>query len=169
MKALIISDSHGWKKELAAVRDRHQHEVDVIFHCGDSELPVEAAELEGMEAVGGNCDLGNYPDEIVKSVGSERFFAGHGHLFGIKMSEMNLVYKGMENDATICLFGHTHQPVAVMSKGLLLVNPGSIREPRGYPTGSYAIIEAYDETYSVRFFDLSGQELQDLSKTFPKG
>ncbi|ADH98925.1 metallophosphoesterase family protein [Salisediminibacterium selenitireducens] len=169
MKALILSDSHGWKKEVATVRDRHQDEVDVIFHCGDSELPYDAPELKGIEAVGGNCDLGSdYPDEIVTSIGEERFFAGHGHLFGIKMSELNLVYKGMENDASICLFGHTHQPVAVMNKGLLLVNPGSMREPRGYPTGSYAIIESDEETYQVRFFSVDGQELGDLSKTFPK-
>lgn len=168
MKALILSDSHGWRKEVTKVRERHESEVDVIFHCGDSELPYDAPELEGMEAVGGNCDIGAYPDEIVKSVGGERFFAGHGHLFGIKMSELNLVYKGMENEATICLFGHTHQPAAVMSKGLLLVNPGSIREPRGYPVGSYAVIESDEASYRVVFYDLDGQELRDLSKTFPR-
>lgn len=169
MKALIISDSHGWVKEVGQVRDRHKEEVDIMIHCGDSELKKDTPELEGIHTVSGNCDFGkDFPDEIIEDAGNERIFAGHGHLFGIKMSELNLIYKGQEAEANICLFGHTHEPTAVFSRGLLLVNPGSLREPRGYPTGSYAIIKADESEYTVSFYKLNGEELTDLTKTFPK-
>lgn len=169
MKALIVSDSHGWTKQLHKIIERHQNDVDIIFHCGDSELSNTAPELEGVHVVQGNCDLlGDFPTEIVKEVDGYRFFVCHGHLLNVKMTEMNLIYKARENEATIACFGHTHVPVAVMEDDLLIVNPGSIRQPRRYPVGTYAIIEADETEIRVDYFSVDGTHEKNLSKIFSK-
>lgn len=38
MNVLIISDSHGLEEELQTIAKRHEAEVDLMIHCGDSEL-----------------------------------------------------------------------------------------------------------------------------------
>lgn len=167
MKALILSDSHGWTRQLNDIIQRHQDEIDVIFHCGDSELATSASELAGVDTVRGNCDfLGEFPEYIVKDVNGIRFFVCHGHLLNVKMTEMNLIYKAKENDAAIACFGHTHVPVAVMEDNLLIVNPGSIRQPRNYPRGTYAIIETNKTQVKVDFYSVNGEHEKNLSKIF---
>ena len=38
MKVLFVSDSHGLTAELEILVEKHQDEVDLFIHCGDSEL-----------------------------------------------------------------------------------------------------------------------------------
>jgi putative phosphoesterase len=45
-------------------------------------------------------------------------------------------------DADILLTGHTHLPIAIQTNGLLVVNPGSVGQPKdGDPRAAYAVIE----------------------------
>ncbi len=69
MRALIISDSHGWADELKKVIDRHKNEVDVMIHCGDSELEKNHPAIQGMNIVKGNCDYGDdFPEEWTETI-----------------------------------------------------------------------------------------------------
>ena len=47
-----------------------------------------------------------------------------------------------ESDCQILVLGHTHKPYAIEHEGDLLLNPGSVGQPRdGDPRASYAIVE----------------------------
>ncbi|MDQ0256473.1 putative phosphoesterase [Evansella vedderi] len=169
MRALIMSDSHGWEQEVADVIDRHQNEVDAIFHCGDSELFGESDLLKNVSTVRGNCDFdADFPEEVVEEVKGVTFFAAHGHLLNVKMTAMNLVYKGQEVGADIVCFGHTHVPVAFEEQGIIIINPGSMRLPRQVSVGTYVIVEENDGNIEVSFYSLDGKKQDNLSKTFLK-
>ncbi|UCZ52152.1 metallophosphoesterase [Bacillus shivajii] len=169
MKALIMSDSHGWTEEVQQVVDRHKNEVDVMFHCGDSELKADAPCLQNVRTVRGNCDFDStFKEELVEEVVETRFFVAHGHLLNVKMTEMNLLFKGEETGADIICYGHTHIPVAVQEKGKVIINPGSMRLPRQVKEGTYVILEATDATFHVTFFNMDGEKVENLSKSFSK-
>lgn len=169
MKALIMSDTHGWEKEVEDVLSRHRGEVDAVFHCGDSELSPDNRVLENVYTVKGNCDFGpGFPEEIVETVKNTTFFIGHGHLLNVKMTEMNLIYKGEESRADVICYGHTHTVAAVQKNGMVILNPGSLRLPRQYDKGTYVILETDDRSVNVNFYSLDGKHLEDLSRTFLK-
>ncbi|MCD8510304.1 MAG: metallophosphoesterase [Bacillus sp. (in: Bacteria)] len=167
MRALIMSDSHGWEKELAAVIERHRGEVDALFHCGDSELAEESPVLDNVYTVRGNCDFGSgFPEEINEEVNGVNFYIAHGHLLNVKMTAMNLVYKAQESGADIVCFGHTHVPIAFEEKGIIIVNPGSMRLPRQVKVGTYVLVEKTGTEIDVAYYSIAGVKLDDLSKTF---
>ncbi len=167
MKVLIMSDSHGWEKEVEEVIDRHKEEVEGILHCGDSELNASAPVFENTTVVRGNCDMDDgLPEEAVEDFGGIRFFAAHGHLLNVKTTEMNLIYKAQESEADVVCFGHTHTPTAVQEKGTLLINPGSMRLPRQYPEGTYVLLEKNQDEVHVSFRNMKGEPVEELSKTF---
>ena len=70
---------------------------------------------------------------------------------GVKSGLTQLIGKGLEVGATVILFGHTHLPAVVSSAGMLLVNPGALKE--GLP-GSYAIVSVQGATASAEIFRL---------------
>ncbi len=51
MNVLIISDSHGLEEELQTIAKRHEAEVDLMIHCGDSELETGHPALDSYEVV----------------------------------------------------------------------------------------------------------------------
>ena len=73
MKALIVSDSHSSVKELQQLKEKYEGKVDIMIHCGDSELTPAHEELQGFHVVKGNCDYANFQDEIVTDVDGIRF------------------------------------------------------------------------------------------------
>ncbi|SDN57684.1 metallophosphoesterase family protein [Alkalicoccus daliensis] len=167
LKVLIMSDSHGWREEVAEVIHRHADEAAGIIHCGDSELQADAEVFEETQVVRGNCDMdGALPEEIKKKFGSLTFFVAHGHLLNVKTTAMNLLYKAEETEADIVCFGHTHVPAAVQEKGKILINPGSMRLPREYPEGTYVLLEHSENVVRVNFYDMKGNQVEELSKTF---
>ncbi|MBB5172659.1 YfcE family phosphodiesterase [Texcoconibacillus texcoconensis] len=168
MRILITSDSHGWQEPLAKVIDRHESEVDGVIHCGDSELSEDAKELKNVFVVQGNCDFqANFPKEIVDDIQGVRFLAVHGHLHQVKTSPMPLAYRGEEVSANVVCFGHTHVPTAFEEKGMLFINPGSLRLPRSVSVATYVIL-TIDESGSrdVSYYTLEGDRVDALSQTF---
>ncbi|MFD1638906.1 metallophosphoesterase [Evansella tamaricis] len=164
-----MSDSHGWTTEVQQLVKRYENEVDVIIHCGDSELDYHSLELKNIILVRGNCDFGNgFPEEVVKDVKGVRFYVTHGHLLNVKMTEMNLIYKAEETGANVVCFGHTHVPIALQEKRTIIVNPGSMRLPRRVSVGTYVILEDDENKIDVTFYSLAGEKQQELSKTFFK-
>lgn len=160
-----MSDSHGLSDEVKLIKERHQHEVDQLIHCGDSELNIDADELESFMKVAGNCDLDSrFPDELNFSVGELHFFVTHGHLFQVKSNLMPLSYRADELDANIVCFGHSHIAGAELVRNKLFINPGSIRLPRNRKEGTYAILSCENKTnITVDFFDIEGNKVSDLT------
>jgi uncharacterized protein len=166
-KVLVVSDSHGLTKELEVLRDRHLNEVDLMIHCGDSELEPDNKAMSGYLTVMGNCDFGGgYPLETTTEIAGRKFFITHGHKYSVKTSLMNLKYKASEVGADIACFGHSHILGAEVIGDTLFLNPGSIRMPRERSDKTYVILDLSDESIKMSVFDISGHELKDLAYEF---
>ncbi|MQR95371.1 metallophosphoesterase family protein [Fictibacillus phosphorivorans] len=169
-KALIVSDSHGLTDELETLKRRYQDEVDLMIHCGDSELSTSSKEMSGFVTVKGNMDyLGDdFPNEAIELLGDTCIYITHGHLYDVKMSYLSLAYRAEETGATIACFGHSHVAEAFEREGMIFINPGSIRLPRGSFDKTYAILEIEDRSIFVSFYSLDGKRIEQLSRTFEK-
>lgn len=166
MKVLIISDSHGNTDSLIKIKERHQHEVEAMIHCGDSELEDDCKALLGMHVVRGNCDFALFPNEIIQDIGSFQFLITHGHLYSIKSTLMKLKYRALEAGANIVCFGHSHIAGAEMVDGILFINPGSIRLPRMRKEKTYVILNLANGQANVDFYDENGDLLKHMSTAF---
>ncbi|OIJ10321.1 YfcE family phosphodiesterase [Anaerobacillus arseniciselenatis] len=169
MRVLIISDSHGLKEELFQVFDRNKHKVDLIIHCGDSELPKQSfSAYEKLLIVGGNCDFDKkYEEEIFYEKDQLKVFVTHGHLHNVKMSAVKLSYRAEELGAKLVCFGHSHIAAAFVENGVLYINPGSFRLPRKRLERSYAIVDfEKSQEALVTFYDHLGNEVADLKENF---
>ncbi|MDM5315669.1 metallophosphoesterase [Fictibacillus sp. b24] len=167
-KALIVSDSHGLTDELVTLKKRFDSEVDLMIHCGDSELSTNAEELSGFVTVKGNMDyLGDdFPNEAIELLGQTCIYITHGHLYDVKMSYLSLAYRAEETGAKIACFGHSHVAEAFEREGMIFINPGSIRLPRGTFEKTYAVLEIEEGIVSVSFYSLDGIRIDQLCKTF---
>ncbi|WP_110111533.1 metallophosphoesterase [Bacillus sp. CGMCC 1.16541] len=169
MKLLIVSDSHGLEQELLTIKKRHQHEVNAMIHCGDSELPSDSKEMADFLAVRGNCDYDStYVNDCLETFNDLRVFVTHGHLYNVKMSLMNIHYKAREHEADVVCFGHSHVAGAEMIDGTLFINPGSILLPRMRKEPTYAILETNERDMIVHFYEVNGTVMQSMSHTFKK-
>jgi uncharacterized protein len=166
-KVLIVSDSHGQRSELEELKKRHAQEVELMIHCGDSELSSEDKELQGFSVVGGNCDFyGNFENEVLEEAGGLRFFVTHGHLHSVKSSLMKLLYRAEEVNAQIVCFGHSHVLGAEMVHNKLFINPGSLRLPRGRKERTYVILEILGSKVELQVYDFDFGEMVELRETF---
>jgi putative phosphoesterase len=165
-KVLIVSDSHGLTTELEMIRARHLDEVDLMIHCGDSELPPDDKAITGFLTVLGNCDYSGFPLETVAEVAGRKIFITHGHKYSVKTSLINIRYKAQEADADIVCFGHSHILGAEAIGGMLFLNPGSIRLPRERIEKTYIILDLSDEKIVLSVYELSGKPLKNLTREF---
>jgi uncharacterized protein len=169
-KVLIISDSHGLTKELEIIRERHLGEVDLMIHCGDSELMADNKAIEGYLTVMGNCDFtGGYPLETLTEVAGRKILVTHGHRFSVKTSLLKLAYKAEEVSADIVCFGHSHILGAEVIGGRLFLNPGSIRLPRERLEKTYVILDLLDDKINMAVFEVNGKEIGELAFEFVLG
>jgi putative phosphoesterase len=167
MKILIISDSHGLEDELSQINQLYENDVQLMVHCGDSELSYDHSALNGYEVVKGNCDFDKrFPNEVVFEINGQRLFATHGHLYNVKMSLMNITYRAEEVGASIICFGHSHLAGSELIEGRLLINPGSIRQPRERKEPTYCIVEVYNNIVNVVFYNREHAKLNDLCHTY---
>ena len=155
MKLLILSDSHGYLFFLEQILQR-ERDADMIVHLGDGgDDLMPLAELTSGKPVyhcRGNCDSAVYgfPDFVLTEAEGVRIFACHGHRYGVKYGLQNLYFAAREQNAKLCLFGHTHQPFSDFDGDLYMVNPG----PAG--SGYYAVAEL--QNGEVRTFNRSLQK-----------
>lgn len=162
-KILILSDSHGLTHELTEIKERHQ--VDHLIHCGDSELDMDAPELEEYLKVGGNCDDDiRFPEEQIVDTGGLKILFVHGHLHAVKKDLTTLSYRAEELGAHVACYGHTHVADARQVDRQLFINPGSIRLPRGRSEKTYCIMEWENKNHIViTFYEVNGKKVEDLS------
>jgi uncharacterized protein len=165
-KVLIVSDSHGLTKELEMLRERHLNDVDLMIHCGDSQLMPDDSSISGYLTVMGNCDFGGYPLETITEVANRKFFITHGHKYQVKTSLMALNYKAQEVTADIVCFGHSHILGAELIGSTLFLNPGSLRLPRERFEKTYMILELLEGKIHMSVYDISGRELRNLYREF---
>ena len=155
-RILVMSDTHGQKAMISAAVAR-AGEVDMCIHLGDYTQDVKALrKLAGKPvwAVRGNCDLTkDMPEELCIIAEGLTVLLVHGHRYGVKHSLLRLGLHGLEEDANLVLFGHTHVPVEEFYEGVMLYNPGSLGEPRGKKP-SFGIVTADAGVFRIKTYIL---------------
>lgn len=170
MKYLVVSDNHGNREILENLFDRYRGTVDLMIHCGDSELPSDDPLWGGVQKVTGNCDYDSgYPRTLTIDTPFDRIFVTHGHLYDVRFGLQTLSLKAAEEGANLTLFGHTHQIACQQVGDCLFLNPGSIEQPRGnIQEKSYCLIESKEEVFQVQYYRKDFTAIRDLAFTFPK-
>lgn len=133
MRIVVISDTHGSQVDLIDKMTTLQ-KPDLILHLGDNvEDGENISKIFGIETliVKGNGDYNaDYPYDRIVDVAGKRIFMTHGHRYSVKNGHMSLYYKGLETDADVVLYGHTHVPLNLDENGIIIMNPGSPSLPR---------------------------------------
>lgn len=147
MKILCISDSHGAVGNLYDVLEKEKDTKYVIF-LGDG-----LRDLDGLESVflyktflkvQGNCDILSFePTFNSVFLENKKIIFTHGHIHSVKTSLLNLKQTAKENNANICLFGHTHTSFCEFFDGCLFLNPGSLNQNKANKA-TYAVINITD-------------------------
>ncbi|MDA5560322.1 metallophosphoesterase family protein [Exiguobacterium sp. MMG028] len=164
MRFLIVSDSHGLTEELTTIFERHEAEIDDAFHCGDSQLALVNEHLLPYRTVRGNCDFGgDLPLERIETTDAGTILIVHGHHHDVKFDLNRLRYRAEEVGANVVLFGHSHVAGALIEDGVVYINPGSIRMPRGRTDKTYALLDLEKGEAAVRFYrSEDGSHVEDL-------
>ncbi|GFO56143.1 phosphoesterase [Geomonas sp. Red276] len=140
MKLLVISDSHGNYPQAFKAHEL-AGPVDHIIHLGDgsedAKLLEEVLEVPVLR-VAGNCDCDpQLPRELTLKFGDCQVLVTHGNRQAVKSGLGELIGRGKQVGANLILYGHTHLPAVEAADGMLLINPGSLKEGG---SASYAVI-----------------------------
>lgn len=175
----IISDSHGDAKNFLSVLKECENCAALIF-CGDGandlatvlncasqniKIPKVIAFVRGnndmssfaIKKSDGGLQLIKIPDKQILEVAEHKIFITHGHCFGISAGIQTLAYAAMENQCDVALFGHTHIATVAKNNDVVILNPGSIRLPRGGQPKTFAKIylEKKRSPSDYAFFEIS--------------
>lgn len=140
----VVSDTHG-DISGAVIAMKKILPLDFIIHLGDYVEDGQLIEEKvGVPVIGikGNCDFqSTLPEDRLLEIGDKKIFLTHGHRYDVKWNYHKLFYKGLELEADVVLFGHTHVATRFIEEGMLLMNPGSISKPRGREEKTFALLE----------------------------
>lgn len=157
VKIGVVSDSHGSFRNVGRMRNACGR-LDWFFHAGDhiadaARIAVNlGVDPSRVRAVAGNCDFPtSKPEDLVVEIEGVRIYMTHGHGYGVKANLQRIHYRAQEVGARVAIFGHSHIPVLTDVGGVLLLNPGSISEPRR-PTDppSCALLEVEQGSVTAR-------------------
>lgn len=155
MRILVMSDTHGRKKNLDRVL-KLERPYDQVIHLGDiegDEEYLEAAAGCPVAAVRGNNDyFSQLPQEQVIEVAGKRIFLTHGHYYYVVAGLEHLIKEAKGRDVDIVMFGHIHRPVIRQEGTLSVINPGSLSYPRQEDRRPSYIIMEIDEKGDVKYF-----------------
>ncbi len=184
-----------WVREhdAVAVRGNHDHAVAFRVGCGCAPAMREASEETRalMRDLLGPADLdflGSRPLTGDVTLGGVRFHLLHATpsdpLYTyLRPDEESRWAREIESvDADVLLVGHTHLPMVMRVGKRLVVNPGSVGQPRdGDPRAAYAIVEdgeprlervAYDVEATVDALGtkaLSNRTVESLTRLLRSG
>lgn len=169
MKLVAVSDTHGDHQILEDILTQ-QPDADAFFYAGDSEFAASDAIFDHYLAVRGNMDFDQgFPLTRTIAVSGLTVFLTHGHRLLVGTTLKLLIESAEKAHAQVAIFGHTHQLGVEMHQGILVLNPGSISQPRGEFAalgGTYAVIEASAAQFTVTYYLRNGQPAPELKRTF---
>ena len=147
-KVLVLSDTHGCLARLEAVLEwAKELSPGLAVFLGDGIDDVErAATITGFscnwQKVRGNNDFDfSCPATSVFDFSGHGFFICHGQNYKLYDGLDTLAVIAKNNNASVALFGHTHVPHAERRNETLLLNPGSIGNPRSNAGATFAVID----------------------------
>lgn len=155
MRVLVISDTHGYHKNLDRVLELERPYQQVI-HLGDLEGDedyLEAAAGCPVEAVRGNNDyFSSLPQEQMIEIAGKRIFMTHGHYYYVVAGLEHLIKEAKGRDVDIVMFGHIHRPVIRQEGSLTVINPGSLSFPRQEDRKPSYIVMETDAPQGFQYF-----------------
>ncbi len=146
MKILVISDTHK-KLNNAISLLKEITDLDLVIHLGDHYNDAEDLEAIynnlSFEYVAGNCDFAVMEElkEKILEIKGKKILITHGHYYQVKHGYYLLEKLLEEKKVDAIMFGHTHLPVIEYIGEKIIMNPGSLSEPRRGNPPSYAILE----------------------------
>lgn len=136
------------------VRGNHDNAVGRDVDCGCSIKYKELSDAgkiytKGILSKDEKDYLANLPVTLHTEINGTRFLFSHGSPGGdmYKYLRPDVSQKELEEElkdihADIVFIGHTHLPMVRKINGIIVVNPGSVGQPRdGVPMASYAVWE----------------------------
>ncbi|MBO5560069.1 MAG: metallophosphoesterase [Firmicutes bacterium] len=145
MRILVISDTHRKLNRAIELVHDFSKSIDAVIHLGDNTDDVDFIRRNyrlPVYTVAGNCDYGSTaPPENIVTFEDKKVFFTHGHAYNVKYNADMVKERAESFGADICLFGHTHMPCVKIERGIIVMNPGSLTEPRGGSKPSYGIIK----------------------------
>lgn len=93
----------------------------LLYRCG-----VHAYQVAGNNDFGSSCEK-----EFVIQLDGVSVYACHGHTRQVYYTLNSLLYAAREHGAQAALYGHTHVPSVEWQDGVVLLNPGSVRDCTG--------------------------------------
>ncbi len=129
MKILAISDVHGCFEKVYHICKKEN--PDIVLFSGDGlkdviEISDVFSDIKFV-TVRGNCDYDSFSgDEELISIVDKKIYLTHGHLFSVKRNYNYIKERGIELEADIVIFGHTHIPYLETKDNLTLFNPGAV-------------------------------------------
>jgi hypothetical protein len=145
MKLLVFGDSHGRSRAVQRMLRRAEKgtKPDLVLFAGDGLYDALDLRYEGYHvlAVRGNCDLAapsDIPYELTFPVNGKTIYLTHGHRLQVKQGLSLLFARAREVDAALAIYGHTHTQTLEYREGILLLNPGALRD------GGFAIVTVDD-------------------------
>lgn len=144
MRVLVISDTHKYLDKAMHVIET-EGPFDRIFHLGD--MARDARDLEAIyqipvHSVLGNCDYYE-PDGFVDlslELEGKKILLCHGHTHHVKMGMATLKHLLKKEGYDYIFYGHTHVAKQVNLQEKMIINPGSISEPRDGNGPGYGIL-----------------------------
>lgn len=134
MLVAVVSDSHN-NKEVVAMAKKAIVKCDALLFLGDGENDLEelTEDFKGeVYAVCGNCDFKMInPMERIVILNGKRIYMTHGNRYNVNFGYNSIYYRGLEVEADIILYGHTHIPMIKHEGNMIIMNPGSISSGRG--------------------------------------
>lgn len=158
MRLITVSDIHGGKGNLFDIVEKHIDEAEYFINLGDCNNGDDFDDVKTffgkklhLISVCGNCDWGS-SDPFTRecTLAQKKIFLCHGHTFNVKQTYLTLANEAKKQGADLALFGHTHIPYASDEHGVLLMNPGSVRN------GNYGIIDIKDGIIECRHEKVKG-------------
>lgn len=131
-KILIISDTHGTKKQIRDVISKEN--PDYSIHAGDFCIDIDFMKENFSYFVAGNND--NEGNDIVEfTIDNIKFVLIHGHqiisffsFYNAKLEKLNNFL--LEKKGNVLIFGHTHIEMFQLANNSYILNPGSLVFPR---------------------------------------
>ncbi|TJX15872.1 metallophosphoesterase [Tissierella creatinini] len=134
MRVIVVSDTHRSISNFLE-KVKTMDKPDLILHLGDYTNDGDRIEEDlgiNVIKVKGNGDFASiYNEDEILEIRGKRVFLTHGHNYGVYYSNDRLYYKGLEVEADIVLYGHTHIPEIIQEENMIIMNPGSPTRPRG--------------------------------------
>lgn len=152
-RILLVSDNHMDESILKAIYDTYQTTMDYYIHCGDSQMDYDRLSYYFL-CVRGNNDDFDYPLEKIITIEDRKILVIHGTRLADYGQQSRLIAYGKSKGVDTVFFGHTHIPLLLKTKDMVLINPGSLRYNRDGSPRSYAIVTIDGSTIDAQFFTI---------------